>query len=198
MTISRKQVSNNYNPNTNDNPEELLIEVTEDDEVIGQVTRKECHNETRRPWHRSIHIFLFNLKGDLYLSQRGKKKDTAPGEWTVSAAGHVNLGESYEEAAKIELEEELGLNIGLKLIDKFAIDYGSEREVVAIFAGVTEKEPTIKEEEVEQIKVFNFESIVKKFKNKQFDLSGGSRDSFLHVIKSGSLKMFREKYVLLT
>lgn len=39
----------NYNPQTSDNQNELLYEVDEFDNVIGPVSRNECHNESRKP-----------------------------------------------------------------------------------------------------------------------------------------------------
>jgi len=187
----------NYNPNTTDPQEEQLIEVDENDKIIGPVARKVCHNETRKPWHRSTHAYLFNEKGELYFTQRSLSKDTAPGEWTISAGGHVNWGESYEECVKNELKEELDLEANLDLIDTFTIDYGSEREIIALFAGVTEKKPTINTEETERIKTFELEDIIGKFQAGEFKLSGGSTHTFTRLIETGILKKFwEEKFIM--
>ncbi len=181
----------NYNKNTTDDQDEMLVEVTKEDKIVGPVTRQECHNETRKPWHRSVHIYLFKPSGDLFLSQRSLTKDTAPGEWSVSAGGHVDWGETYDKCAENELYEELKLRVQLEVIDKLTIDYGSEREIIQIYAGATEKCDYFKKDEMEQVKAFDFEKIIKDFCKGSFDLSGGSRDSFKHVIKTGSLAKYR-------
>lgn len=46
-----------------------------------------------------------------------------------------------------------------------------------------------------QIKAFNFNDLVKKFLSGEFDLSGGSRNSFKHLIKTGDLRDYRRKYL---
>lgn len=60
----------NYNSKTTGPQDELLCHVTKSDKVIGPIARKICHNETTRPWHRSVHLYLFDKKGRLYLTQR--------------------------------------------------------------------------------------------------------------------------------
>jgi isopentenyldiphosphate isomerase len=44
------------------------------------------------------------------LQKRSMHVRLAPGRWDHSAAGHVDEGESYEQAAERELEEELGIS----------------------------------------------------------------------------------------
>lgn len=87
--------------------DEIFDVVNEQDEVIGQATRREVHAKGLP--HRAIHLFLFNSRGELFLQKRSWLKDAHPGDWDSSAAGHLDAGESYESAAIRELEEELGL-----------------------------------------------------------------------------------------
>lgn len=87
--------------------EEWLEEVDESDRVVGRHPRREIHRLGLR--HRSVHIFLFDLKGRLFLQRRSMRKDVHPGAWDTSAAGHVDPGETYEASALRELYEELGI-----------------------------------------------------------------------------------------
>ncbi len=87
--------------------EEWLEEVDEHDRVIGRHPRSEIHRRGLR--HRSVHIFLFDRAGRLFLQKRSLRKDVHPGYWDTSAAGHVDPGEDYEESAARELQEELGI-----------------------------------------------------------------------------------------
>lgn len=87
---------------------ELLAIVDEDDEVVGSKTRREIHQEGLR--HRAVHILVFNTQGHVCLQKRSMTKDVNPGAWDTSSAGHVDFGETYETAAKRELEEELGIS----------------------------------------------------------------------------------------
>jgi hypothetical protein len=43
-------------------------------------------------WHRSVHVWLVDGDGRLLLQQRSVHKDTFPGRWDVSAAGHISAG----------------------------------------------------------------------------------------------------------
>lgn len=88
--------------------EELFDVVDEADRVIGQRPRAEVHARDLR--HRAVHVFAFTPRGELLLQKRSHLKDTCPGLWDSSAAGHLDVGESYAACAVRELEEELGLN----------------------------------------------------------------------------------------
>lgn len=88
--------------------DELFDVVNEQNEVVGQATRKEVHE--RKLLHRAVHILVFSKKThDCLLQKRSAYKDKHPGVWDSSAAGHLDTGESYEEAAVRELREELGI-----------------------------------------------------------------------------------------
>ncbi len=86
--------------------EEILDVVNEHDEVIGQQTRADIHQQNRK--HRAVHVLVFNHRGELFLQKRSLKKDIHPGVWDSSASGHLNVGEDYDTGAKRELREELG------------------------------------------------------------------------------------------
>ena len=195
MVAKGKKIENNYNSKTTDDQQEFLIEVTQDDKTIGKIRREECHNESKKPWHRTTHTYLFTPDGNIILGRRSNTKDTGAGGWSSSVAGHVNWGESYDEAAKIELGEELGLKIRLTRIDKIAVDFGSEREFIAIYVGVTEKINSILASELMDVKTFDYKDIVKRFKKGTFDLSGGSRDSFKYLIETGILDEWHKKLI---
>ncbi|KAG8462742.1 hypothetical protein KFE25_004718 [Diacronema lutheri] len=64
-------------------------------------------------WHRSVHVWLVDERGALLVQQRSEHKDTFPGLWDVSCAGHVGAGSEPLAAARAELREELGLDVPL-------------------------------------------------------------------------------------
>jgi 16S rRNA (adenine1518-N6/adenine1519-N6)-dimethyltransferase len=88
-------------------PEELFDVCDEHDAVIGQLPRSVVH--ARKLLHRAVHVFVFNSRGELLLQLRSAEKDEYPLAYTSSASGHLGAGETYDEAAPRELEEELGL-----------------------------------------------------------------------------------------
>ncbi len=69
-------------------------------------------------WHKTVHVWIvkrslpkFTIDSWILFQQRSLKKDSHPGIWDISAAGHVDAGESCIEAAIRETQEELGLNL---------------------------------------------------------------------------------------
>ncbi len=97
--------------------DEILDRVDEQDNVIGTTTKEEAHRLGYA--HRVAAVFVFNDEGKLLVQLR--KSD---GLLDHSAAGHVDSGEGYNEAAGRELKEELGITPPL---NKIGIFYADER-----------------------------------------------------------------------
>lgn len=62
-------------------------------------------------YHHTAHIWIYTKKGEILLSQRSAKKTICPLMWDVSVAGHIDAGETAEEAAIRETKEEIDLKI---------------------------------------------------------------------------------------
>jgi isopentenyl-diphosphate delta-isomerase type 1 len=88
-------------------PGELFDVVDEADRVVGRAPRAEVHARGLR--HRAVHAFVVDGAGRVYLHRRTMTKDSFPGRWTSSCAGHVGAGDDYDAAMVRELGEELGL-----------------------------------------------------------------------------------------
>ena len=89
--------------------EEIFDLVDERDRVIGRASRSKVHQEGLR--HRAVHVFATNPSEEVFLQRRAFNKDSAPGLWSSSCSGHVDAGETYEQAALRELVEEIGLSL---------------------------------------------------------------------------------------
>ena len=91
-----------------DNSRELFPVVDLAGRVVGSATRGECHNGSML-LHPVVHLHVFNSRGELYLQRRPLWKDIQPGRWDTAVGGHVDYGESVEEALRREVREELGI-----------------------------------------------------------------------------------------
>ena len=112
---------------------ELFPVVDKMDRILRQTARSEVHGDNLR--HRAVHILIFNERGELYLQQRSRCKDRHPLLWDSSAAGHVMAGEGYDEAAKRELQEELGINVPLKKVLKLSASPQTGQEFIWLYRG---------------------------------------------------------------
>ncbi len=137
--------------------EEIFDVVDVDDQVIGQASRKEVH--AKGLLHRSVHILVFNSKGELYLQKRSMKKDENPGYWDTSAAGHVDTGEDYEPCAHRELMEELGIAGDLKEIGRFSACPQTFSEHVRVYTCVTDATIKINPEEISEGRFWSFDEM---------------------------------------
>ena len=91
-----------------DKNNELLDLVDDRNRVIGRAPRGNVHGNPSLQ-HRAVHVFVRNTNGDLFLQKRSVSKRIQPGKWDTSVGGHVEAGQSYEEAARKEAAEELGI-----------------------------------------------------------------------------------------
>src|SRR5262245_28509162 len=122
--------------------------VDENDEVQGYATRAEVHGNNLR--HRAVHILIFNQAGNLYLQQRSRRKDRHPLKWDSSAAGHVTAGENYDETARRELKEELGVDVPLERIFKLTASARTDHEFICGYRGVVSEDPAPNNCEIER------------------------------------------------
>ena len=82
--------------------------------------------------HRTAHVWIVrehNGEKEVLLQKRSADKDSFPGCYDTSSAGHVPAGMEPLESALRELEEELGIKAekeDLEYIDTFPISYESE------------------------------------------------------------------------
>lgn len=83
-----------------------------DGSITGQVKERSLVHRDG-DLHGTVHIFIVR-KGEegveVLLQKRSKEKDAFPGCYDISSAGHVSAGQSYMEAARRELKEELGID----------------------------------------------------------------------------------------
>jgi len=62
-------------------------------------------------WHCSVHIWIVNPStSKILLQKRSMSKDTFPGRWDISSAGHVEANTSLIRTVQLELAEELGID----------------------------------------------------------------------------------------
>ncbi|HJC43188.1 MAG TPA: NUDIX domain-containing protein [Candidatus Mediterraneibacter gallistercoris] len=94
-------------------PLELFDEIREDGSRTGVVKERGVVHEDGS-LHPTVHTWIVrpNDKSgyDLLLQKRSECKDSNPGCWDISSAGHVEAGHGYLESAIRELKEELGID----------------------------------------------------------------------------------------
>jgi isopentenyl-diphosphate delta-isomerase len=90
--------------------DELLDIVNEQDQVIGQSYRSEVY-AAKSVNFRAINGFIINDEGQLWIPRRTLNKRLFPLCLDASVGGHVESGESYEQAFEREIAEELNLDI---------------------------------------------------------------------------------------
>lgn len=81
--------------------------------------KSEIH--TKGFYHNTAHIWFYTIKGEILLAQRAATKLICPLLWDVSVAGHVDAGESIEQAAIRETKEEIGLVITQSQLHKIGV-----------------------------------------------------------------------------
>ena len=144
---------------------DLLDIVDDNDIVVGNEERGVIHEKALL--HRSVHIFVFNSKSELFIQKRSFNKSEHPEKYDSSAAGHLEVGESYDEGAQRELEEELGISPGLRKSLYVRACPETEGEFVWLYTAVTDDEIRIDEEEIQEGFFWTLQKIKYKIKERK-------------------------------
>ncbi len=141
-------------------PEELFDVVNEDDVVIDTLPRSVVH--ARRLQHRAVSIFVLNGRGELLIHRRSATKDEYPLLFTSSASGHVTAGETYDETAPRELQEELGITATLRHIATFPASPETANEFTAFYEAITDDVPIPDPGEIAEIEWCDVATLVQR------------------------------------
>jgi len=157
---------------------EILDVVDEKGVPTGQtVERSTAHEKGIK--HRTAHVWITrknNGKVEILLQKRSLEKESFPGCYDTSSAGHIQAGDNPKDSAIRELEEELGVSATkdeLEYIGTFEIEYAkefhgkmfrdSEVPFVYIYSGeVDENKLILQKEEVESVSWFELEKVYKE------------------------------------
>lgn len=84
----------------------------EDDGVLlGELVDHRWAEETPGVEHACVYVALVNSAGEIYIQHRSAAKRLWPDRNTISVSGHVDPGETFEQAAVREVREELGIEL---------------------------------------------------------------------------------------
>ena len=137
---------------------EWLDIVDDHDVVIGSAPAKEVYDAKNA--HRIVHIIVKNTQEEIALQLRSRTESFCPLHWCTSAGGHVQSGETYLDAAKRELKEELGIiALPTPLFHDYYESESGQRKFLTTFTvthnGPFEPDPT----EVESTDFFSLATI---------------------------------------
>ncbi|WP_374365087.1 isopentenyl-diphosphate Delta-isomerase [Cloacibacterium sp.] len=142
--------------------EEKVVLVTEKDEVLGLMEKMQAHENGIL--HRAFSVFLYNSKGEMLLQKRAAEKYHSPNQWTNACCSHPRMEETYEQAAKRRIKEELGIDCELE--EKFWFIYKAdvgqnlwEHELDHVFVGNYEGEFNLNKEEVSEVRYISLENL---------------------------------------
>jgi mutator protein MutT len=169
-----------------DMQEEFLEVVNEHGDTIKTLPRSVIHGNPLL-MHRVVHALVFNEKGELLLQKRSMNKDVAPGKWDTSVGGHVNAGETINEALGREMEEELGITAcDPEFLYTYIHSNPYETELVYTHSCINSDEISFNKEEIDEIRFWSIKEI------KQALGKGIFSDNFEHEFKT--YMKFREVY----
>ena len=128
--------------------EEMVDVIDENDNVIDTLPRKEVRS--RNLLHRGAAIVIKNNKGELLVHKRTMSKDVFPGKYDMFVGGAVSAGENYEESAKREMEEEVGVTANLNFKFKHMSSCKTNPGVTSVFEATHDGPFKFQEEEIEE------------------------------------------------
>lgn len=102
--------------------QEILDIYDENMNYIGTAPRNEVHKNGY--WHQTFQTWIIFKEKDreyILFQKRHKSKQTYPGFFDITAAGHLSAGEKVKDGIR-EIKEEIGINVDFKKLISIGID----------------------------------------------------------------------------
>ncbi len=156
--------------------EEIFDIVDKEGTPTGEtIARSQAHALGVR--HRTAHIWVIREKEgrtEVLLQKRSMNKDSFPGQYDTSSAGHIQAGDEPLESALRELGEELGIQAKpeeLQFAETFDIHLEKEfhgkvfkdNETAFVYILKKDVDPsnlTLQKEELDGVEWFSFEDVI--------------------------------------
>lgn len=178
----------------NGKPMELFDIINEDGSKTG-IARERTVAHRDGSLHATVHIWFLNDKGELLLQKRSAHKDSNPGCYDISSAGHISSGDEVLPSAVREAKEELGVNISEADLMPLGVHrnfskkefYGHpflDNEYSYVFLcrkSIDINTLHLQKEEVESVKWMNIDEVIQHVKNN--DISHCIHLEELYMIK---------------
>ncbi len=146
--------------------EEHMDHVDENNIVVGHVSKEDIYKK-KLP-HRIVHVLVLNPRnGEVYLQKRSEKVQFLPGYYCTSAGGHVRSGESYEDAAKRELGEELGIEADVRFGTELKFISDGHTRFIQVFIAYATEGFSFADGEVENGKFFTLDEACKLIRDNE-------------------------------
>ena len=143
-------------------------------------SREVCHKNGL--WHRAVVVFILSTDNKkVLLQQRSSSKKLWPNLWDITAGGHVLTGELGYQSAIRETKEEIGISIDKNELTFIGATTSENKsgdiinrhfnEYYIVHKDVDIKDVVIQKDEVQDIKWFDKEEVIRRISNNYEDLT---------------------------
>jgi isopentenyldiphosphate isomerase len=104
--------------------------------IISHASRLNCH--LHGLFHATVHLLLFNERGQLLVQRRSRRKDSSSGKLAQSVGGHIARGVGTQATLVKECREELLIDLSdFSFLADFPYESsnGANKEFVYLFRG---------------------------------------------------------------
>jgi isopentenyl-diphosphate delta-isomerase len=157
-------------------PTTLIDRVDDANRVVGQVERANALRESVN--FRTVHSLVFTSAGQLVVQRIGRVGTRYPGLLGSSMAGYLFAGESYEDAARRRISDELGIDPPLTPLGVTSMRDESSIKFVGVFTAVADDARVEEPGHVEDLERWNLAELRRAMSGEPYRFT----ESFRHVI----------------
>lgn len=183
---------------------ELIDIVDENNKLTGQVEERKMVHE-KCLWHRHVSSWIMNKNGEILLQRRSANKARNPNKW-AKTGGHVDSGESVEDAICREVKEEIGIDIPkeqIEILEIFKSKDPNNKYFAYHFLFVVDykiEDYTLQKEEVTEVKYITIEEmeLIKKSNDSNYTFCKWNDEDFYREIEilKQKRKSIRQKDII--